>query len=539
MSANRKGLSVTERHVLRSVVIAVLFVLSGVLGHIPASVPYVKTLMEWAGYSIVLLLLSEWMIRIFLRVRQRSICYCLLAVAGLCIFWYMARTLKWSVAGDELMRRYLWYLYYVPIVLLPLLSLLTAFCVGRPPSYHVHRRWLWLFVPAGILILLVLTNDLHQWVFAFQKDFVNSTSSYIRRGGYYVIAAWSCVLIMAALAVLYQRCKIPDSRRRILRPFLFVFVALAVVYAVAYPFFSDTYLFKCMDLTTLFCGVIYGVFNTCAAVGLIQTNSRYEALYSQTDIDTWIMDENLQVAYTSKGVVLPPRECMETALRHTVSLPDHRQLKCMSIYGGYVFWIEDVSAVHALLEQLQEDKELLQDKESLLQAEIEVKKKQAAVEKQLDLYTKIDSSVGAQAAAMEQVLQAMGSDNAEQSLKTLCLLCAYIKRKSNLLLLGEHNASVPVRELSLCLQESCNALALFGVQCNLNPSDEGEAPIETLIDLYAAFEAQIEAQMPGLEALYIKVSQTPAEVMVHLVMQPEAGEALTLRLCGSKGGGAE
>ena len=74
MSANRKGLSVTERHVLRSVVIAVLFVLSGVLGHIPASVPYVKTLMEWAGYSIVLLLLSEWMIRIFLRVRQRSIC---------------------------------------------------------------------------------------------------------------------------------------------------------------------------------------------------------------------------------------------------------------------------------------------------------------------------------------------------------------------------------------------------------------------------------------------------------------------------------
>ena len=105
--------------------------------------------------------------------------------------------------------------------------------------------------------------------------------------------------------------------------------------------------------------MIYGVFNTCAAVGLIQTNSRYEALYSQTDMDTWITDENLQVAYTSKGVVLPPRERMETALRHTVPLPDHRQLKCMSIYGGYAFWIEDVSAVHALLEQLQEDQELL------------------------------------------------------------------------------------------------------------------------------------------------------------------------------------
>ena len=72
---------------------------------------------------------------------------------------------------------------------------------------------MWLFVPVGVLILLVLTNDLHQWFFAFQKDFVNSASNYTDRG-YSAITAWSCVLITAALAVLYQRCKILDSRRQ-------------------------------------------------------------------------------------------------------------------------------------------------------------------------------------------------------------------------------------------------------------------------------------------------------------------------------------
>lgn len=41
---------------------------------------------------------------------------------------------------------------------------------------------MWLFVPVGVLILLVLTNDLHQWFFAFQKDFVNSISNYTRQG---------------------------------------------------------------------------------------------------------------------------------------------------------------------------------------------------------------------------------------------------------------------------------------------------------------------------------------------------------------------
>jgi hypothetical protein len=40
-----------------------------------------------------------------------------------------------------------------------------------------------LFVPVGVLILLVLTNDLHQWLFCFSKGFfVNSASNYTRQG---------------------------------------------------------------------------------------------------------------------------------------------------------------------------------------------------------------------------------------------------------------------------------------------------------------------------------------------------------------------
>jgi len=74
----------------------------------------------------------------------------------------------------------------------------------------------WLFVPVGVLILLVLTNDLHQRFFSFQKDFVNSASNYTRQG-------------------------VQCNQR----------------------------------------------------VVLLQTNSRYEALYRQTDMDTWITDENL------------------------------------------------------------------------------------------------------------------------------------------------------------------------------------------------------------------------------------------------------
>ena len=88
----------------------------------------------------------------------------------------------------------------------------------------------------------MLTNDWHQTVFAFRPDFVNCESEYSYQLVYYLIFIWDVLLALPALAILYKHCKIPNSKRRILLPFLFV--VLAILYCIGYlaPFFTAAWI---------------------------------------------------------------------------------------------------------------------------------------------------------------------------------------------------------------------------------------------------------------------------------------------------------
>ena len=65
--------------------------------------------------------------------------------------------------------RYACYLYYIPMLLLPTVSLYLAFYIRQPENYKLPERRCLLFFPALFLIGIVLTNDLHQLVFTFPE----------------------------------------------------------------------------------------------------------------------------------------------------------------------------------------------------------------------------------------------------------------------------------------------------------------------------------------------------------------------------------
>ena len=120
----------------------------------------------------------------------------------------------------------------------------------------------------------------------------------------------------------------------------------------------------------------------------------------------------------------------------------------------------------------------------MLKADIEVKKKTAAVEKKLELYSKIYDGITPQFSSIDTLLREITPQNAELSLKKICFLSAYIKRRSNLLLLLEENETLKLRELSLCLKETLNYTSLFHVEYRLNVEDDAYAGVTSLIAAY-------------------------------------------------------
>lgn len=118
-----------------------------------------------------------------------------------------ARSAKYFIFWQPGAIRYLWYLFYLPMLFVPMLALLIAMSLGKPDDYRLPgwTRALWLI--SGALLLFVLTNDLHQLVFTFPKDasvWTDRDNGYA--AGYFIVVGYQVVCAGAALVLHWCFC---------------------------------------------------------------------------------------------------------------------------------------------------------------------------------------------------------------------------------------------------------------------------------------------------------------------------------------------
>ena len=65
------------------------------------------------------------------RIIQKQALHCLRLTAALMLVWLVLRTLKYEFVTDLTVARYIWYLYYVPMLFIPLLGVYIALSFGK------------------------------------------------------------------------------------------------------------------------------------------------------------------------------------------------------------------------------------------------------------------------------------------------------------------------------------------------------------------------------------------------------------------------
>lgn len=305
---------------------------------------------------IYLGLLTAWGISIKTRILQTQVRRYLLAVAGLMLLWLILRTVKYNLYNMTA-ERFLCYGYYLPMLFIPVLAVLVALSLGRPENYRLPKWTQLLCLPSALLLLLVLTNDLHQFVFIFPTG-VLSSHEYTYGTGYYVVLAWMVLCAAAALALILAKCRIPHTHR-----FLWLPVApfvLALAYCAAYIKGIYWVWLLAGDLTVSLCLIFTAIFENCICCGLIQSNTGYAALFAASTVKARITDEDLRMQSVSAAA---DRNFSQDSLRRAaegepIPLDDHTLLRSHPIRRGYVFWEEDITelaSVTAQLEQTRED----------------------------------------------------------------------------------------------------------------------------------------------------------------------------------------
>ena len=131
---------------------------------------FMRNLADQCRNCIYLGMYCAWVIYLEKHVVHRKTRRCLTAIGCLMVFWFFVRTVKFHIFHDPLGEHICWYLYYIPMILIPVLGLAAAMFLGEKDGEKTVRKIIALLAFAVVLIISVFTNDLHQLVFRFSKQ---------------------------------------------------------------------------------------------------------------------------------------------------------------------------------------------------------------------------------------------------------------------------------------------------------------------------------------------------------------------------------
>ena len=470
--------------------------------------------------SIYIGLFAAWSISVSNRIIQPQVRRYLVAISLLMGFWIAIRGIKYSLETCAWLMRYLWYLYYLPMLFIPLLALFVAVALGKPDHLRLSKWMNFLYIPPAVLLLFVLTNDLHQLVFRFPVDAVVWMDDYRYGIVYFLAVGWMILCALTALVIMMVKCRVPHSRKVLVLPF--VPVIMALLYGVCYVVRVPWLRLIAGDITVVFCLLFAAALESCIQCGLIQSNTRYEELFSKAaDIPAQITDNDYTVRYASKDAKRVPVEQMRAAEKEPIMLPDGKRLHNMPIHGGHVIWTEDMSELLSLREKLENMQEELADRNGLLRLEYEREKEHKVVEEQNRLYDLLQQSTQTQIDKISRLVsQYQKSEDSEEKkhlLSQISVLGSFIKRRKDMILCIDSPPPLLESTLSGALGESYRSLSLMNVQGRylVNMGKEYQKG-KTLALAYDFFEDTVEATLDTLRSIDVRVTSVKGKARISI-----------------------
>ena len=451
------------------------------------------------------ILITAWGIRLSNRVVATRIKRLFMVLVGLLLFHWYIKEIKYNAFKGEPgfnTRIYLWYMYYLTLIGIPVVSYLIADCVSVRSGESRVRRKRGIYIVSVVLFLLVITNNFHELVFIFDGP-INETE-YSYNVGYYMILVWAILMFLMTLNKLIVKYKYST------KPFQVIFIWIPLVVLLIYVLISiwgtnRQWLKQVIPLQSIFCVCIIWFWESCIQTGLIRSNYKYDRIFEKSSITAEISDEKGNVYYKAgnfEGMTFD-RSGEESTGKLT---SDGRIIRASRVKGGYVYWIDDVSEIVKIEGNLREVRDHLSEENEILVAEKELKEEELRIVTQNRVYDIISEKVYPQLGRIESLIGFLETNENERLLAALCILTVYIKRVSNMLLLSESSDTQDIGELELAIRESCEYIKLYGAECETVLNARGRVPNEELIKMYDEFEKLIEHNIDSLHSVKVELT---------------------------------
>lgn len=472
----------------------------------------------WMSYiraALYLLLFSLWGFSLDRRIIQTQALHCLRLTAALMLLWLILRTLKYEFVTDLTVARYIWYLYYLPMLFIPLLGVYIALSLGKSEEFRLAGRIGALAIIPAVLFLLVITNDLHQQVFAFSSGVPGVPDNYGYSHGifYFCSMGWMVACMIFSLVLLLKKSRVPCSKKKRLAPF--VIGCATVLYGILYLLGLPAVRRWLGDMNVTFCLLYAAIYESCIRCRMIQSNTGYVELFEATTLAACIADRSGSIVLRSRAAgedMVCPREGIP------LIRPNGIRISSAPISGGYAVWQDNVRPLTELRTKLSENKTKIKNNKEKLQEAYLIQKKLNELTEKNRIYDEMEARYGEQIARIGQLLkQCEGAEPAETQslLKRILLLGTYIKRDANLYFLSLEYELLPQQELRLTVDEAVRVMTVCGTECSVayhttKPMLSSE--VARLLDL---LKTVTEAAIGGLYSMFISVSDSEMDLSVE------------------------
>lgn len=443
-----------------------------------------------------------WMVSVNIRVIDRQARNPMLAVGFLLLLYFILQVAGYNLfKHSEVMVRILWYAYYIPMILIPALILYISLHVRNNGAITDPSIFRGILATAGLLILGFLTNDLHGLAFTSAGAALDK-ENYTHGVLFYLYVIYIMVVLAASV---WQQVKTVKERElrnaldvplRLMAAGIFCCVGAEVLMSVARNF-------SLWNTGEAFTFYAISYLEISIYLGLIPSNQGYLKIFRSMPIPAKITGADADQIIASGKEMLSGE-----SVRHF----------SMAIAGGEMAWTMDISAVQELNRQIAEMTEKLVSRTELLKSENAIKEEREALASRNSLYTGIAFAVRSQIDKMNALL---AEDAFTENLPTICVLNAYVKRRSNLELLKASQNEVPVKELQLSVNESLEYLRLCGVESNISCSSNENVPVFMLIQAYEYFEEILENTMESLKSIAVFISYANEELTLRMLIDAE------------------
>lgn len=403
-------------------------------------------------YAIIF---TIWIVRLYYKLYDKKTRKYILGIGFLIVFWMIIRISK-SIVVNPSLERFIWYLYYIPLIFIPTLFYVCSKTLSKKVT-KINK--IIIYSISTLFLLLVLTNDFHMLTFKFPNG-ISLYNNYYHFIGYYIVSIWIFYLFgrgMVNLAL--NRFRIKKDFKAFLP---IIVLLLGVIYTVLY--ILNIGIIREINMSIFNSVLICIGIELTLYLDLIPNNSKYIKLFENSDLNMMIASTDFKTIYKSKKFTIFPDFILNDIKNNKLKRKYEKNNIIYEIKknkNSYVIIRKNIEELNKLKDELtKKQKNLLLQQENIKKEE-QIKKDLYEINLRKKVINSIENKLNEKRIQAKKLLEK--SDLSKEDLEKIKRIIIYSKKKS-LIMISSLNGDIYNEEnVKILLNELIKSVGIDGV----------------------------------------------------------------------------